>query len=505
MFTDGYICSVIAPVIPYIVEDEEMVATENVQMATSIIVACFGLSDIIGGPLCAWYIDSTGERRLPFLAGLGFMTIGTLLFGFATTTWMLALGRLVQGFSSSILYTAGLAVLVDTVPRDEFGKWIGTAMSCNNLAITLSPAIGGVMYDVLGKRLIFGSMMALIVIDTTLRVFMIDTTPNNRPATQDRSDLGESLDLESVRDADTREALLSGEPEEVENSTVEEACQEGAQKTDITMTSIHVPGVDQYLSIVPPPQPSRLEGIMYLISSPRLLAALYGVFVNECLVSSLCAILPLFASRSFGWSSLKSGLLFLTIAIPGFCGPLVGYLADRIGPRPIALGGFILTSQLLVSLRFVEDVKDDDKGKKFLLCALLIMVGFTITFFLSPLGADLSFVADDLQRELAARGAASSYSIISGAVPEKSVDGQRTSPPTLYASTFSMMNCALATATVTGPILTGWVNQEYGWKTATMTMGLLCLSGALPCWLFTGGRVRNNSEGSGSGSLVEEK
>lgn len=504
MFTDGYISSVVAPIIPYIVADERLVANERVQMATSTIVACFGVSDIIGGPLCAWYIDSTGKRRLPFLAGLGFMAAGTLLFGLATTVWMLALGRLVQGFASSILYTAGLAVLVDAVQREEFGRWMGTAMSCNNIAIILSPVIGGVMYDILGKGLVFGSMMALIVIDAILRVLMVDPPPHNRPATQDGCNLGGNPDLESICDGEAREALLSGDPGELVDSPEAVTLQKSSQKIQIMVRSAQIPGVDQDSSIVKQSQPSRMAGIFYLISSPRLLAALYGTFVNECLISSLCATLPLFASRSFGWSSLVSGLLFLTIAIPGLCGPLAGYLADRIGPKPVALGGFFLTSPLLVALRFVEDVKDET-GKKSLLCALLVMIGFTIIFFLSPLGADLSFVADDIQSKLAGEGADRSSSASGEAISEEGVDLGGTPTPTLYASTFSIMNCALATATVVGPLLTGWLNQEYGWKTATMSMGVLCLSGALPCWLFTGGGEKDILRGSESSSEVQEK
>ncbi|KAK5048501.1 hypothetical protein LTR84_005591 [Exophiala bonariae] len=513
MFTDGYICSVVAPVIPYIIEDLALVPADQVQMATSIIVACFGVSDIVGGPLCAWYIDTTSNRRVPFLAGLAFMATGTLLFGLGNAFWILAVGRIVQGFASSILYTAGLAVLVDTVPKDEVGQWMGTAMSCNNIAIILSPVLGGCMYELLGRSCVFISMLGLILIDATLRVLMVDR-PNKSSQTKSRKhDLDEyqmqergSVEIDTSNEATHR--LLSEEYTTTHTALVIQ------KKTEITITTTDLPSPTPSITISTrrlrrPAPPSRMTGIIRLVRSPRLLTALYGTFLNEALVASLCAILPLYASRTFHWNSLISGLLFLTIAIPGFCGPLAGYLADKIGARPVAIAGFLLTAPTLAALRFVEDVGGKDQlGQKVLLCVLLVLSGFTIIFFLSPLGADLSQVADDvqeqLQREYESQCSFMSRRSISPS-PRRSEFSDREgykerdnaeesySAPTLYASTFSMMNCALAGATVFGPLVTGGLNQAYGWKTATAFMGVMCLSGAVPCWFFTGQQRQRKS------------
>ena len=77
----------------------------------------------------------------------------------------------------------------------------------------------------------------------------------------------------------------------------------------------------------------RLPGIIKLIRSPRLLAALYGCFINEYIVAFLCAVILLFVKSTFNWTSLQVGLLFLTIAIPAFASPLAGALADKLGAR----------------------------------------------------------------------------------------------------------------------------------------------------------------------------
>src|SRR3954454_3158463 len=96
--------------------------------------------------LCAWYVDRSKSRRIPWYAGIVLITTGSILFGCSNSFAMLVLSRVLQGFSSSILYTVGLAVLVDTVGKDEVGQWMGTAMSCNNIGIIISPLLGGIVY-----------------------------------------------------------------------------------------------------------------------------------------------------------------------------------------------------------------------------------------------------------------------------------------------------------------------------------------------------------------------
>lgn len=51
----------------------------------------------------------------------------------------------------------------------------------------------------------------------------------------------------------------------------------------------------------------------------------------------------------------------------------------------------------------------------------------------------------------------------------------------MYASSFSLMNTALAAAGVVGPLFFGWLQDRFGWKATCTAMGLLCFSGAIPC------------------------
>jgi hypothetical protein len=200
----------------------------------------------------------------------------------------------------------------------------------------------------------------------------------------------------------------------------------------------------------PSPKIGRLLGILALLRQPRLLAALYGILINETLIASLCATLPLFVDRTFHWTALPAGLLFLCIAIPTFTGPLAGALSDRFRSRRVAVTGFILTAPTVILLRLV---KQDSLEHKTPLCVLLTLAGTTLTLFLPPL------VAEETSRSIGCD---------------------------LYASSFNLMNCSLASAGLLGPLAAGKLVNKVGWKWMTVVLGAFCATGIVPCGLLTG-------------------
>ena len=60
---------------------------------------------------------------MPLLLGLALASIATVIFYFAKAPWLLVIARAFQGFSASIIYTTGLALVADTVPAHEVGSW----------------------------------------------------------------------------------------------------------------------------------------------------------------------------------------------------------------------------------------------------------------------------------------------------------------------------------------------------------------------------------------------
>ena len=81
--------------------------------------------------IAGWFADHSSSRQAPLLTGLALAFAATLVFCFARAPWVLVIARIFQGFSASIIYTAGLALIADTVPASEVGSWYVTVPCLN--------------------------------------------------------------------------------------------------------------------------------------------------------------------------------------------------------------------------------------------------------------------------------------------------------------------------------------------------------------------------------------
>ncbi|GHO64388.1 MFS transporter [Ktedonobacter sp. SOSP1-52] len=88
-------------------------SSENLQWVTNAYTLAFGGGLLVAGRLA----DLFGRRRL-FLLGLLLCVPGLLASGFATSSLLLIVGRIIQGISCAIVIPAALALLIDTFPQD---------------------------------------------------------------------------------------------------------------------------------------------------------------------------------------------------------------------------------------------------------------------------------------------------------------------------------------------------------------------------------------------------
>lgn len=115
VFTDVFLYGLIVPVLPFALASRAHVPPSAVQSYISILLAVYGAALLVCSPVSGWYADRSASRRLPLLLGLGALIGSTLMLCLARTVGLMIVGRILQGASGAIVWTVGLALLVDTV------------------------------------------------------------------------------------------------------------------------------------------------------------------------------------------------------------------------------------------------------------------------------------------------------------------------------------------------------------------------------------------------------
>ena len=446
VFTDIFLYGIIVPVIPFALTTRCGVAQKDVQHWVSVLLAVYGAAVLAASPLCGWLADHSSSRRLPLLFGL--LTLGgaTLMLCLGTSIVLLIIGRLLQGISAAIVWTVGLALLVDTTGQEEIGQVMGYVTISMSIAILVAPLLGGVVYARGGYYSVYYMAFALIILDIILRVALVEKKVAKKWVVEDKF---------------SEKAVI-----ETPSSLVIDIEKDGKDTTPKTpeLSSPGPIGNHSSTNAPVPSRPSSLPPLLTLLSSRRLLSALYCTLVQSALLTAWDAIIPLRVNYLFGWHSLGAGLIFLPIVLPSFFAPLIGAYADRHGPRLPTFLGFALATPFLVLLLFVSQ---PGIRQVVLLCALLALLGFALTMTLTPLMAEVTYEVDTQEKaqpgKFGAKGA--------------------------YAQAYGLFNTAFAGGMLVGPLWGGFVTGIAGWETTCWSLGIWSAVSAVPAVLFTGGWI----------------
>ena len=285
--------------------------------------------------------------------------LATAIFGLAKSVYVLALSRFLQGLSAAIVWTVGLALLVDTVGQQDVGQWMGYVLTSVNAGILVAPLAGGLLYDSLGYLSLFVVMVGLIAVDILLRLVMMERKPTVKwrdPGIySDHSDSGRRNPEHRYQEPNL--AWSSIEHEE-KNS-----------RPDIE-SSAPLSQLKGQFSLIRPV--TNAPPLITLLKSPRILAALYGKWVEATIVIGFDSALPVFVNQTFGWESRGAGFIFLTIALPSLSAPFVGMLSDKYGARWISAIGFVICTPATTLLLLITH---ETIMQIMLFCALLTIDG----------------------------------------------------------------------------------------------------------------------------------
>ena len=339
-----------------------------------------------------------------------------------------------QGAAAAVVWTVGIALLVDTVGKDGLGQAIGYISMSLSVGTMAGPLLGGVLYEKGGYYSVFGLAFGLIAIDIVLRLFLIEKRHAARWISPKTS---------------------SPPPSEEPNGEKIPA--------DTTPLDASSPALNSENA----PRPRHpLQQVATLLSSYRLILSLWGYFVISLVLTSFDSVLPIFVQETFGWQQTGQGLIFIPLMVPHLLDPVTGFIIDRYpnSPRYLTSAAFLCCVPLATLLRLVTD---NSMHHKVLLCALLSLIGVCIAVSMPPIVTEVFNAVEE-------RGNRSPGIFGRGGV---------------MGLAFGLSNMGFAAGSLIGPFFAGFIRESAGWGTMGWTMGLIAGVSAIPILFGLGGWI----------------
>ncbi len=135
------------PVLPFNIERlalAEGATRQSMVLHVGALTGVYALMQLIFAPVWGRWSDRVGRRPM-ILIGIAGNVVAQILFGLATSLWLLYTARLLGGILSSATLPVSAAYVADMTTAEERGRgmaWLGTAVS---LGFVVGPALGGTL------------------------------------------------------------------------------------------------------------------------------------------------------------------------------------------------------------------------------------------------------------------------------------------------------------------------------------------------------------------------
>ncbi len=138
VLVDTVFYAALTPLVPYFTG--ELGLSKSL---VGVLSGAFGAGVLLGSAPGGYLAVRLGVRPTA-VAGLGLMSVASLLFGFASGAWELVALRLAAGFGSALSWVSALTWLTAQSPEERRGQMLGTLGSAAVVGALLGPALGGV-------------------------------------------------------------------------------------------------------------------------------------------------------------------------------------------------------------------------------------------------------------------------------------------------------------------------------------------------------------------------
>lgn len=417
LFTDLFLYGLVVPILPFILTDRLNIPHSELQTYTSLLLACYAGAQVLLSIPVGIIADRLPARQLPFLVGLFALLASTILLYLGQTIGVLILARILQGVSAAVVWTIGLAMVMDTVGSEKLGVTIGSIFSFISVGELAAPVLGGVVYKKAGSGAVFGMGFGLLAIDFLMRLAIVEKKTAKKYGVEEQEEQDE--------EADETTALLSN------GQTEEEVLEQWKITKD---------------------QPSwiRKFPILYCLGNKRLLTAELVAFTQATLLAVFDATLPTEAQDLFGFDSLQAGLIFIPLVLPYLLlGPLCGKGVDKYGARLAAGIGLSYLVLPLVLLRIPHAGGTTEIAK---FATFLALAGLGLALISAPSIVEASYVVEQYHRA------------------NKDLFGQE-GP---YAQLYAVNSVVFSLGLTLGPLISGGLRDRVGFGNMNLVVAGLC-------------------------------
>jgi MFS family permease len=424
-FTDLFLYGLIVPVLPFMLKERVNLPDSEIQGTISNLLAIYAAASVIASPIAGILADKySNSRQLPFVLGLVMLVFATVLLALGKSVAILGLARFLQGASGGVVWTVGLAILIEKVGQENLGKTMGTIFSFISVAGLFSPVLGGFLYARSGYNGVFGVGIGLVAVDLMLRLLMVE---------------------EKVAAKYDGQRTLQDETD---------ATTDDAERMPLLPDTANIDL--RYRLSAPKNRVIRSLPILLLFCDTSFLTAIWIGFMQAVLLGSFDATVPLVASEQFGFNSLKAGLMFLPLGGADFLlGPVFGWCVDRYGTKPLSVLGFTWLVPSLVLLRLSTESSVGDKldlgGHVALYAGLLASNGVGLAIINSPAIVEAGNVVEKYW--------------------EANKDIFEKAP---YAQLYGINGMIWSAGLTIGPLLAGSLREKVGYGNMNAVLGGLC-------------------------------
>jgi EmrB/QacA subfamily drug resistance transporter len=285
------------------------------------------LFNVMATPLLGKLSDVLG-RRAVYVPCILVFAAGSLVVACSPSFEVLLAGRAIQGFGTGGVLPVASAVIGDVYPPEKRGGALGIVGAVFGLAFLLGPIVGGLLL-MLGWPWLFLVNLPFAGVIALASTWLLPSV-----GVKDRK----PFDIAGITTLMVAIAALIWGVNQLDTQAAQSLCSPRvwpflaiAAMSAVLLARIELTAIDPVL------RPGLFRS--------RQIAIVSVLAVGAGMAEACAVFVPSFAVDTFGVTESTASFMLVPAVLAGTAAtPIIGLLLDRVGARPIVVGGFFLLS-----------------------------------------------------------------------------------------------------------------------------------------------------------------